>query len=59
LRSQGDVSVEEVIEWLLKGAPFVEYRTRVDLLAQSEKEPEVVKARKEMINQPANKLILQ
>ena len=38
----GEVSMKKAIEWLLKGEPFVEYRTRVDLLGQSENEPEVV-----------------
>ena len=30
--------MKDVIEWLLEGEPFVEYRTRVDLLDQSEDE---------------------
>ncbi len=47
------------IEWLLEGEPFIEYRTRVDLLGQSENEPEVIRARKEMIVQPKLQLILQ
>jgi hypothetical protein len=47
------------IEWLLEGEPFIEYRTRVDLLGQSEKEPEMIRARKEMIVQPKLQLILQ
>jgi hypothetical protein len=51
--------VNETIGWLLKGEPFVEYRTRVDLLGQSENEPEVAMARKEMISQPGIQLILQ
>ena len=32
---------EELINWLLDGEPWVEYRTRIDLLNQSENEPEV------------------
>jgi len=51
--------VKEIIEWLLKGEPFVEYRTRVDLLGQSENEPEVARARKEMISQQGIQVILQ
>jgi len=51
--------VKETIDWLLKGEPFVDYRTRVDLLGQSENEAEVVRARKEMISQPKTQLILQ
>jgi hypothetical protein len=47
------------IEWLLEGEPFIEYRTRVDLLRQSENEPEVIQARKGMISQPGIQSILQ
>jgi len=47
------------IEWLLEGEPFIEYRTRVDLLGQSENEPEMIRARKEIIVQPKLQLILQ
>ena len=47
------------IEWLLEGEPFIEYRTRVDLLGQSENEPEVIQARKGMISQPGIQSILQ
>ena len=35
---------EELITWLLKGEPWVEYRTRIDLLDQSENEPQVIDA---------------
>ena len=51
--------MKEIIEWLLKGEPFVEYRTRVDLLGQSENEPEVAQARKEMISHQGIQVILQ
>jgi hypothetical protein len=47
------------IEWLLEGEPFIEYRTRVDLLRQSENEPEVIQARKGMISQSGIQSILQ
>ena len=30
------------MEWLLEGEPWVEYRTRLDLLEQSENEIEVI-----------------
>ena len=40
--------MKDVIEWLLEGEPFVEYRTRVDLLDQSEDELKVVQSRKRM-----------
>jgi hypothetical protein len=35
---------EELINWLLDGEPWIEYRTRLDLLDQSENEPQVVDA---------------
>ncbi|MDO9300142.1 MAG: hypothetical protein Q7T89_02115 [Anaerolineales bacterium] len=37
------------IEWLLQGDPWIEYRTRLDLLGQTEKDPQVVTARKAML----------
>jgi len=40
------------MKWLLEGEPWIEYRTRVDLLEQFEDEPGVIRARKEMINHP-------
>ncbi len=40
------------IEWLLAGEPWVEYRTRVDLLHQAENEPEVVSSREAMLASP-------
>ena len=39
----------QTIEWLLQGEPWVEYRTRVDLLGQSETDPQVSAARKKML----------
>ncbi len=37
------------IEWLLAGEPWIEYRTRLDLLGQSENDPNVKTARKSML----------
>jgi hypothetical protein len=37
------------IEWLLEGEPWVEYRTRLDLLGQSEDNPRVRSAREAML----------
>jgi hypothetical protein len=37
------------IDWLLEGEPWIEYRTRLDLLGQSEKHPQVKVARKAMV----------
>jgi hypothetical protein len=36
----------KTIEWLLQGEPWVEYRTRVELLGQPESDPQVRAARK-------------
>ena len=51
--------MDTIIEWLLEGEPWVEYRTRVDLLGQSENDPEVIHARKEMVEQPQIQSLLQ
>jgi len=51
--------VKTTIKWLLEGDPWVEYRTRVDLLKQSENEPEVIRARKEMIDHPKIQSLLK
>lgn len=40
------------IEWLLDGEPFVEYRTRLDLLGQAEGDEAVAVARRGMLSQP-------
>ena len=37
------------IDWLLEGEPWIEYRTRRDLLGQSEKDSQVKSARKSML----------
>ncbi len=37
------------IEWLLAGEPWIQYRTRLDLLGEPESEPEVKAARKAML----------
>ncbi len=51
--------MKDTIEWLLEGEPFVEYRTRVDLLEQPEDENEVKQARKRMIEDPKTQLLLK
>ncbi len=40
------------IDWLLEGEPFIEYRTRRDLLGQAEHEPQVESARRAMTADP-------
>lgn len=37
------------IDWLLEGEPWIEYRTRLDLLGQTEQDPQVISARKAML----------
>ena len=51
--------MDEIIQWLLEGDPWVDYRTRVDLLGQSENKPEVIHARKEMIEHPKIESLLE
>jgi len=41
--------MDERLNWLLSGEPWVEYRTRLDLLNQSESDCEVIKARGNML----------
>jgi len=43
----------------LEGEPWVEYRTRVDLLKQSENKAEILHARKKMINHPQIQSLLE
>ncbi len=40
------------IDWLLEGEPYIEYRTRRDLLGQAESSKEVKRAREAMLAQP-------
>ena len=46
------------IEWLLQGEPWIEYRTRVDLLEQPETDLQVVAARKAMLADQKIKVLL-
>jgi hypothetical protein len=49
---------DKTIEWLLQGEPWVEYRTRLDLLGQPETDPVVGAARKAMLADPRVKTLL-
>ena len=49
---------DNTIEWLLQGEPWVEYRTRVELLEQNETDPQVINARKKMLVDPKVKALL-
>jgi hypothetical protein len=44
--------MEKIVPWLLEGPSWVQYRTRVDLLGQSESEAEVSAARIRMLADP-------
>jgi len=50
--------MNNVIEWLLEGEPWVEYRVRLDLLGEAEHAPNVVRARGRMLHHPAIETIL-
>ncbi|HSL42534.1 MAG TPA: hypothetical protein VK897_03820 [Anaerolineales bacterium] len=47
-----------IMEWLLQGEPWIEYRTRIDLLEQKENGPQVISARKAMLADPKIKTLL-
>jgi len=49
---------DKTIEWLLQSEPWVEYRTRVDLLEQRETDPQVIAARRKMLADPKIKTLL-
>lgn len=44
--------MESITNWLLEGLPWVQYRTRLDLLNQSENDPQVTAARQAMLADP-------
>ena len=50
--------MSEIVDWLLKGDPWVEYRTRVDLLHQPEDAPQVAAARQATISHPQIRALL-
>lgn len=47
------------VGWLLEGEPYVEYRTRVDLLGQPETEPKVLQAKAKMMQDPKIQSLLK
>jgi len=49
---------DKTIDWLLQGEPWVQYRTRVELLDQPETDPQVIAARKAMLADPKIKTLL-
>lgn len=49
---------DETIAWLLEGAPYIEYRTRRDLLDQPENDPQVAAARQGVLADPHVRALL-
>jgi hypothetical protein len=56
--AQRNETVNLPIDWLLEGDPWVVYRTRRDLLGESEEAPAVAAARREMLASPLVKGLL-
>ena len=50
--------MDKVIEWLLQGPFWVQYRTRLDLLGQSGSDADVIAARQAMLAHPQNLTLL-
>jgi hypothetical protein len=51
--------LNSITKWLLSVEPWVEYRTRIDLLDQPESEPDVQIARKKMLDHPQVKALIE
>ena len=51
--------MEDAVEWLIGGEPFVEYRARIDLLGQPESAPEVIDAKRRLVTDQKIQLLLQ
>ena len=49
---------DKTIDWLLQGEPWIQYRTRVDLLRQKDTDPQVISARRDMLADPKIKTLL-
>jgi len=47
------------LDWLLEGEPWIEYRTRLDLMGQSENYSQVISARNSLITNPQIKMLLE
>ncbi|MGD6932671.1 MAG: hypothetical protein ACQCN5_00505 [Candidatus Bathyarchaeia archaeon] len=51
--------MQEIIVWLLEADPWVQYRTRLDLLGEPENSPEVLEARQKMFTHPQVQALLK
>jgi hypothetical protein len=50
--------MDKVIDWLLQGPPKIQYRTRLDLLGQTESDSEVIAAKQAMLAHPQIQILL-
>jgi hypothetical protein len=50
--------MDKVVDWLLQGPSWVQYRTRLDLLGQAESDSEVIAARQAMLAHPQVQILL-
>jgi len=50
--------MDKLVEWLLEGPPWVQYRTRIDLLGQPESNSEVVACRQATLKRPEIRTLL-
>jgi hypothetical protein len=50
--------MDKLVEWLLEGPPWVQYRTRIDLLGQPENNSEVAANRQAMLTDPKVRTLL-
>jgi len=49
------MNTDKTVDWLLGGPPWVQYRTRTDLLGQLESDPEVGVCQKINVGAPSDK----
>ncbi len=52
------MSTNRITDWLMGGPPWVQYRTRIDLLGQLENDAEVAATRKAMLTHPDIQMLL-
>ena len=50
---------DSILNWLLNAEPWVEYKTRLDLIGQSPESNDIISAKKKMINNPQIKSLLK
>lgn len=50
--------MNSTIDWLLKGEPWVEYKTRLELIGQPKTDKEVIEAKKNILSHPQIKSLI-